>query len=262
MDDQGSARVDVGRVLREHCRRVLDDFRRGEEQHSEDAHRGKEEAVRRILSDRLPRRYGVGHGIVVDTRGGQSRPFGALVFDHDRLPLVSGQGDLSIWPCESIYAAVDVRTELTRDGLESAVQSIAAFKDLQRERVSSVHGNHFTVSGEVVNPPIGVVVAERHADDLVPTDDVFQKIVESVEPRLRLDGYCIIAGAVGCLGEVVPGQGVLLGFSEAQRPTQLFHFRFGDGALAAFLLMFTPILNKIRLGDPSLVPYLRASLPY
>jgi hypothetical protein len=253
MLDEGSAEtIDVGHVIRGYGRHVADEFREGS------GTMGDEEAVRALLSRRLPKRYGVGHGVVVDTRGAQTRKFNGVIFDQERLPLL-GDGDVTIWPFESVYAATEVRPRLTRDGLQQAVENIAAFKGLQREKQTSTTAG-LTISGEVLNPPVGLLVACDTDADLVPSDAAFKDLVCSVDPHLQLDAYCIVSGSVGCLGQEVPRLGLLLGFSN-QGPTKLFHFNFGTHALGGFLLMVTAILNKIKLGDPSLLQYLRTVAP-
>ncbi|HEY1696516.1 MAG TPA: DUF6602 domain-containing protein [Polyangiaceae bacterium] len=258
-NDGSDPRIDVGEVVRSYSRRVLDEF----------SHRKREggageesidQAVRRVLSDRLPARYGVAEGVVVDTSGGQTKPFGALIFDRERLPILRGEDDVGFWPFESVYAVVEIRDKLTREELETAVQNVSAFKALEREPITSASATGFTVSGEVANPPLALLIAREHAEDLLPSETEFNDIVKSVTRDRQLDAYCVISGPLGVLGREVPRLGLLLGFSD-KGPTKIYHFTFGAGALAAFLLMVTGILNKIRLGEPALVHYLRSASP-
>jgi hypothetical protein len=254
-NDRSEARLDVGDVLRGYGRRLAEEFREGTKNERSSA----ESSVRGFLSKRLPRRYGVAEGVVVDTHGSQSQRFDAVIFDRDRMPVLGGENDVTIWPFESVYAATEVRATLTLEGLRTAVENIAAFKALRRERETSAGTAGVTVSGEFLNPPVGLLVAHDHAEDLVPSEPAFNDVVRSVPLELQIDAYCIVSGAVGCRGQEAPRLGLLLGFN--QGPTKLFHFTFGEGALSAFLLMITALLNKIRLGEPSLLRYLRAVAP-
>jgi hypothetical protein len=260
--DGSDARVDVAQWIHRYSLAVLEDFRRSDVPGDDAGVPARADAaVRRLLSARLPARYGVDAGVVIDMNGGQTKPFGALIIDHERMPALHAEGEQGVWPFESVYAAVEIREKLTSDELRSAVENIASFKQLTREETTSVSGTGFTVQGELANPPLGLLIAREAAADLTPSGDSFSAVVASVGPEHRLDGYCIVTGAVGCLGKELPrGLGLLLGFSN-KGGTKLFHFSFGDGALAAFLLMVTGILNKIRLGEPALVHYLRSASP-
>src|SRR5882724_4680825 len=122
-------RVDISEVLQSYSRKLLHDFHEGARTSKLPFDRGqpRETAVREFLSTRLPGRYGVGEGIVIDTSGGQSRQCDVVIYDRERTPILSSETAVTIWPFESVYAVAQVKSKLTRSELESAVEDIASF---------------------------------------------------------------------------------------------------------------------------------------
>jgi len=92
-----------------------------------------------------------------------------------------------------------------------------------------------------------------HEMDAELSDDTFQAIVASVPRELEIDAYCVISGRVGfrCRAENDKEAIDLL------NGTHLYGRDYGNGALAAFLLVSISVLNGIQLGDQSFFPYLK-----
>jgi hypothetical protein len=250
-------RIDLSEVFRSYSRKLLFEYREGAKalpKHGYDRGAGREEAVRDFLMKRLPGRYGVGEGIVIDAHGGQSKQCDVVIYDRERTPELSTEQSLNFWPYESVYGIVQVKSLLTRAALDDAVANIAAFKRLKREENVLVGGPGFVSNVGKQNYAIGMLIA--HETDVAPGTSEFSKIVASVPIAEQIDVYCVISGPVGCRGTRAPGQGLLLG-SFAELGTDLFNFEFGDGALAFFLMVSTAILNSIQLGNVNWIHYMR-----
>lgn len=94
----------------------------------------REESVRKFLSDRLPGGYKVTTGFVFDAHDALSKQLDVIIYRIRDTPfLLTGKSVLV--PCESLLAAIEIKSELTvdeiKDGLEIA-KSIRALKPFDR----------------------------------------------------------------------------------------------------------------------------------
>jgi hypothetical protein len=245
-------RVDIGEVLESYSRKLWHDFQEEARTSNDDFDRGQphEAAVREFLSTRLPGRYGVGEGIVIDASGGQSRHCDVVVYDRQRTPILSSETGLTIWPFESVYAVAQVKSKLTRSELESAVQDIADFKALSRLPDDFVSTPATRAAPR--NPAIGLLIAYETELDA----EEIRALLTSVPRKHQIDDYCVISGRVGIRVERRPQRMII-----NSRGDHIADIEAGAGALAAFLLITISLLNQIELGDQNLLSYLPRYLP-
>jgi len=118
-------------------------------------HRGlageaRETALRHLLASYLPRRAGVGTGVVIDAAGHESRQADVVVFDR-AASAVWTVGGVDFFPCEGVIAVGEVKTQIDSvSDLETALTNIASVKGLDR----SAGGTNELVTGPGVSIPI------------------------------------------------------------------------------------------------------------
>ncbi len=134
MSAPAAPHVNASEILQSYARKLLYDFREDEKNIPTGYDRGRprEEAVREFLRQKLPGRYGVGHGVVIDSEGGQSLQCDVVIYDAARAPRLSDERAMPFWPFEFVYAIAEVKSKLTRAEFKKAVANIAAFKRLKR----------------------------------------------------------------------------------------------------------------------------------
>lgn len=248
------ARVNIPDVLQSYSRKLLFDFREGAKTSAIPFDRGlpREKAIRDFLSARLPGRYGVGEGLVIDAEGGQSAQCDVVIFDRERMPVLSTETAMTIWPFESVYAVAQVKSVLTEREMTAAVENLAAFKALRRadHDITEAGSGFVSRSLDKLNPPVSLLVAHELDADLTP-----QRMAEiaSTQPtEKQIDAICDLSGWVYFRGSKVDGATVL----DLVGGRALIKHDFGDGALAAFLFMLIDVLNSITLGQPDLLRYM------
>jgi hypothetical protein len=257
-------RVDVQELLNSYSRRLLHEFREGNLTSKVAFDRGlpREAAVREFFESRLPGRYGVGEGLIIDTSGGQSEQCDVVVFDREMTPHLSTGTAMSVWPFESVYGVIQVKSVLTENALDSAVANVGSFKCLSRPANKFAGGRGvYTAAGGFLNPPLGMLIA--HAlDGSVPTGAI-QEVIKAAPREQQIDLYCILTGRVGYRttivneGQVDPdGRRSNVHINVGLGGTEFVETDFGDGALAAFLLISISIMNGILLGDQYFYQYL------
>jgi hypothetical protein len=97
----------------------------------------RERRVRDFLSSVLPKRFGLGTGHIIDSQGGISRQTDIVLYDAMDGIVLPVDDYYSLFPCECVYAAIEVKSVLTtgEDGtIQACVSSTKAVKMLKRNR--------------------------------------------------------------------------------------------------------------------------------
>lgn len=108
---------------------------------------GTEAAWRNMLETYLPKRYSVSEGIVVDSTGRVSDAIDVVVYDRQYSPFILHKQGTRVIPAEGVYAAFEVKQEITKANLEYASKKLASVRSLLRTTVPIVHagGTHDAV---------------------------------------------------------------------------------------------------------------------
>jgi len=94
----------------------------------------REESVRKFLADRLPGGYAVQTGFSFDARDRQSKQLDVLIYRVRDTPFLLA-GHPSFVPCESLLAAIEIKSELTANEVRDALavaDSIRALKPFDK----------------------------------------------------------------------------------------------------------------------------------
>lgn len=90
----------------------------------------REDALAHFLGQRLPSRYAVASGEVVDTNGTQSGQTDILIYDRSvTAPLTQGRN--VILPAEALLAAVEVKSLLTLDEIKKSITGIKSLHTMR-----------------------------------------------------------------------------------------------------------------------------------
>lgn len=89
----------------------------------------REDGVRQFLAKQLPGRYAIDTGFVYDARDETSGQLDVMIYRaHDTPPLLTGKSLLV--PCESLLAAVEVKSTLTADGIRDSLKIARSIRQL------------------------------------------------------------------------------------------------------------------------------------
>jgi hypothetical protein len=137
----------------------------------------RELVVDQLLRPVLPPSFGLGTGVIVDTRGGTAGEIDIVVYNRDILmPLLYGERD-GIFPVEACLYAIEVKSVLERNHIE---ETISKFR-----RVSELHRLPPTNSFE----PIGVLLAFDDRIDKRERDAILRvsELADALEvPTIRV----------------------------------------------------------------------------
>lgn len=119
---------------------------------------GTEAEWRTLLDTYLPKRYSVSEGIVIDSTGRASDAIDVVVYDRQYSPFILRRHEIRVIPAESVYAAFEVKQEITKANLEYAGNKVASVRRLRRTTVAIPHagGTHDPVKPK---PILGGILA-------------------------------------------------------------------------------------------------------
>lgn len=99
--------------------------------------------LRGFINEFLPKKYAAGQGFICDpvsSNGLVSRQCDILIYDQIDYPLVHNEGDVKVvWP-ESARLVIEVKTTLTKKGLEDALNNIKDAKNVNEHSPIRIGG--------------------------------------------------------------------------------------------------------------------------
>ena len=101
-------------------------------------HRGnrglvRENVINGFLRPLLPSCYGLGTGEVFSTNGDASRQIDIVVYDNVFSIAFFREQDVQLFPCETVFGTIEVKSRMTSEELNKGVQNIRSVKRLKRE---------------------------------------------------------------------------------------------------------------------------------
>lgn len=99
--------------------------------HAAEQGRENELVLVRLLENLIPKRFGVGSGIVIDSAGNRSKQTDIIIYDTADQPTVMSQTNQLLFPVEVVHSVIEVKTNLTASDLGDCAEkksSIAALK--------------------------------------------------------------------------------------------------------------------------------------
>ncbi|MCM0758112.1 hypothetical protein M7775_05920 [Sporomusa sphaeroides DSM 2875] len=120
------------------------------------------------LQNYLPKRYTIDKAFVIDCDGNVSDQIDAVIYDRQYSPFVFNQDGALYIPSESVYAAFEVKPELTKYYIEYAADKAMSIRRLRRTSAPIPHAggqyqakSHFNIIAGILtlssswNPPLG-----------------------------------------------------------------------------------------------------------
>ena len=101
-------------------------------QHSGARGENREELLRDHLGSRLPRRFQVGTGLIVDSSGHSSGQHDVVIADALYTPMILPLAPNGVYPIESIHSAIEVRSRVVKNLAEELCEIADRFVKLLR----------------------------------------------------------------------------------------------------------------------------------
>ena len=148
-----------------------------------------------VLSEFLPKRYGVGPAFVIDSVGGQSEQIDIAVFDRQYAPLFFEQDGVHFVPAESVYAACEVKPSMNKAHLDYARQKVASVRQLHRTSAGIRHaGGVYPPQDPSSKPILGVFLSTGLEWAAIDSEAASEAITDADPTTLDL-GIAVKGGA-------------------------------------------------------------------
>src|SRR5690349_19756662 len=114
--------MDVKNIFQGIANKMLVDFDEIQAQIVHNGVRGdqRERALRDFLTKYLPKKYSVGTGHVLDRTGKMSGQCDVVIYDSFNCPLILVEEGYQIFPVESVFAVIEVKSTFTATSIEEA----------------------------------------------------------------------------------------------------------------------------------------------
>jgi hypothetical protein len=219
----------------------------------------REKIVERFLRPFLPPHYGLAPGEVFASDGQQSAQVDIVIYDAIFSTVLYRTGTRYLFPAESIFGSIEVKSNLSRAELETACINVASIKGLNRQRTDSLDilphfrlglGVGLSGGGDFRNPYLGFVFGYHGATAETVVADLMERLVSEPSRKqmlpdfifVRDPGYMIFRAQAGS----IPVQPAQLGgeFTEFRAvPT-------GIETLPLFFVTLNTCLGQLRLRSP------------
>lgn len=88
--------------------------------------------IKEFLRPFLPDCYGLSSGEIFSVDGDQSAQVDIVVYDAVFSTVLFRSGPLQLFPAESVFGAIEIKSDLSRGELDTACQNVASVKRLER----------------------------------------------------------------------------------------------------------------------------------
>jgi hypothetical protein len=166
-----------------------------------------------VFREYLPKRYEVGTGIIIDSRGERSQQIDIVIFDKHFTPTLLDQQRHRYIPAEAVYAVFEAKPHFDKSYLEYAGEKAASVRSLKRTSVSIAHAGGIYEPKRIFPIIAGIVAAKSDwADGL---GDSFRQHLPGAREECLDCGCALEHGAFDQFDNslnVVPRDGALIYF--------------------------------------------------
>lgn len=151
---------------------------------------GNELVLIEMLKKFIPKKYGIGSGVVIDHKGNQSKQCDIIIYDNHHSPEILSISNSKFYPIELVYAVIEVKTKLTSSKANEAIENINSvwalnqimdrFRIYPTDPVEKIKGD--TLFFETISPrrPLGMVFGYKSGTNKISTfHNWFSKIDKS-----------------------------------------------------------------------------------
>ena len=228
-------------------------------------HRGDRGTFReRIIADFLrpflPDRYGLGAGEVFAADGTQSAQGDIVIYDAFFSTVLFRNGPVTLFPAESVFGSIEVKSELDRRELIASIENVGALKRLPRAASDMMDflpdlrfnvGNEFGYDRTKRNPYIAIVFGDHGIAPETVLEELNRRVQDAPEAKGNLPDFVFVAEPGYIFARVQEAAGKLHIQGMGQDFRGFISLRVGPDALPLFYLALNVSLSNMRLRSIS-----------
>lgn len=200
--------VDLPKLLRLHQEKLLTDLALSREafENAEAKGDATESHWRELIEGFLPKRYQATPAFVLDCDGNKSDFIDIVIHDRQYCPLLFEEGNQKYIPAESVYAAFEIKQNLSKNHIEYAAAKGESVRALRRTSLDIVHAGGKHGPRPLFEILTGILVLDSEWKP--PLGEPFaQAIHATAGERSRINlGCCLRHGAFNVNWDEQPAQ--------------------------------------------------------
>jgi hypothetical protein len=215
----------------------------------------REDAFRDFLKEYLPRKYGIGKGEIISPENRVSGELDVVIFDSDHCPLLIKSSSHSVYPVESVYGAISMKSHLDTEELKDAYQNITSFKKIISKNGFSYSPHSVIEVGMEAPIPVTAIVAYGANRSLEAIAKQVKKLDSELDNIFLRPDFIVVVG----LGIIGPREKLRNNFNkysipeDEQKRCELR--KTGRHTLMRLYMQLLDELNSIQLKPLNLQAY-------
>lgn len=120
----------------------------------------REDVLRKFLSEgRLPKQYAIGNGEIISSYSQTSKQTDLIIYDLNKSIIFEATDTLQIFPIESVYGVIEVKSKLSKAKLKEGLDNIKSIKEIYTSTTVTKKLGKSAAAFYQTNPPFGVIFA-------------------------------------------------------------------------------------------------------
>ncbi|MBO0609368.1 DUF6602 domain-containing protein [Myceligenerans salitolerans] len=243
--------------------------------HKGEMGRENELSLSRVLASLMPLRYGVGSGLIFDSKGNRSAQTDIILYDAVNEPAILAQTNQVLFPVENVRGAIEIKTSINGAEIQDIGRKVKSVRELNSEQGSDplccAVGYYATQEMQTIAAHISDLSSEQLPDLLLVLDPALLCVSSTLASDL---GWTVPAGQDHFIG-VAPVQqrkdGAVLAGAYVPPPDKVSRQAIHEGSLhtifslpdreaylaesaRALLLFAEGLLTGLALRDSRPVP--------
>jgi hypothetical protein len=149
----------------------------------------REDALMDFLKENLPKRYALGSGEVISSDNSISKQCDIVIYDADHCPILVTSKTHSVYPIESVYGVIEIKSVLTSSELEKSYANIQSVKNLVKDEYfahSTSPGSTIGIKKPMIFAAVFAYSVDRSLDAVSKQADLLDKGLTRIEFRPEL----------------------------------------------------------------------------
>lgn len=204
--------MDIKKVFRGISAKLAHDFDISAEiNHQGNKGTYRESALREFLSEgKMPKKFGIGSGEIIGRTKNASKQSDLVIFDQLNGMSFVYSNDIQIYPIESIFGVIEVKSRLSKAKLIESLENIKSVKSLVPNESCTVK-NSFMINTYLRPKPFGIVFAYSLCNNSL------ESLLENLKEWEKENDRMLWPNLIAVLNE-----GIIYHYGEGMKNTSIF----------------------------------------
>jgi hypothetical protein len=232
--------------------------------HSGDKGEFREQIIEQFLRPFLPECYGLGSGQISASNGSSSKQVDVVIYDSIFSNVLFRTSKNSLFPCESVFGTIEVKSHLSSEELKIAIENIASVKSLPRQdtdmmdilpfrRINTGEGLNYDTAKR--NYYLGIVFSYGGISIEKTVELLNQKLYSGEIENDHLPDFVFSHQKEFMILRMKRINNQLYPANIADEYEKFIGIKTGENTLSLFYLTVNTILNQIILRSPNFNDY-------